>query len=105
MTDHPAPSRMRRGYTREAYLDLIDRARQILPSAAISSDFISGFCGETDEEHRDTVMLMERVGFDQAFMFAYSMREKTPAHRKFQCVAVSCAVFQSFDSYSLPLQG
>lgn len=74
--------RMRRGYTREAYLELIDRIREILPDATISSDFISGFCGETEEEHQDTITLLKKVKYDQAFMFAYSMREKTPAHRR-----------------------
>lgn len=71
--------RMRRGYSREAYLDLITRARSIIPGVGISTDMISGFCGETEEEHRDTVRLMKTVAYDQAFMFAYSMREKTHA--------------------------
>lgn len=76
--------RMRRGYTREAYLDLVDRIREIIgEDVTISSDFISGFCGETEEQHKDTVTLMEKVKYDQAFMFAYSMRERTPAHRKY----------------------
>ena len=73
--------RMRRGYTREAYLELIDDVRSLIPDVAITSDFISGFCGETEEEHQDTLSLMEKVQFDQAFMFAYSMRGKTHAHR------------------------
>jgi len=74
--------RMKRGYTREAYLDLIlNDVFPRIPDVAISSDFISGFCGETEEEHEDTLSLMETVRYDQAFMFAYSMREKTHAHR------------------------
>ena len=73
--------RMRRGYTREAYLELIDDVRSTIPDVAISSDFISGFCGETEEEHRDTLSLMEHVAYDQAYMFAYSMRGRTHAHR------------------------
>mmetsp|Transcript_12980 Transcript_12980/g.27308 ORF Transcript_12980/g.27308 Transcript_12980/m.27308 type:complete len:949 (+) Transcript_12980:96-2942(+) len=73
--------RMRRGYTREAYLELIHDVKRLIPDVAISSDFISGFCGETEDEHRDTLSLMEEVQFDQAFMFAYSMRERTHAHR------------------------
>lgn len=73
--------RMRRGYTREAYLDLIKRAREIIPGIALSSDFIAGFCEETEEEHQDTLSLLREVEFDDAFMFAYSLREKTPAHR------------------------
>ncbi len=74
---------MRRGYTRESYLELIDRAREIIPNVAISSDMISGFCGETEEEHRDTITLMEKVQYDQAFMFAYSLRDKTHAARNY----------------------
>jgi MiaB/RimO family radical SAM methylthiotransferase len=76
--------RMRRGYTRTAYLDLIKRAREIIPGIALSSDFIAGFCEETEEEHQETLTLMKEVEFDDAFMFAYSLREKTPAHRKFK---------------------
>ena len=72
--------RMRRGYTREAYLELIHDVRAIIPDVAISSDFIAGFCGETPDEHCDTITLMEQIRFDQAYMFAYSMREKTHAH-------------------------
>jgi hypothetical protein len=73
--------RMRRGYTREAYLELIHDVRSKIPNVAISSDFISGFCNETEDEHDDTVSLLRQVQFDQAYMFAYSMREKTHAHR------------------------
>jgi len=73
--------RMRRGYTREAYLELIHDVRSKIPNVAISSDFISGFCGETEDEHADTLSLLRQVQFDQAYMFAYSMREKTHAHR------------------------
>ena len=73
---------MRRGYTRETYLELIDRVREVLPGVAISSDFISGFCGEDEADHAETLSLLERVRFDKAFMFAYSMREKTHAHRR-----------------------
>eukprot|EP01125_Pyxidicula_operculata_P000583 TRINITY_DN10586_c0_g1_i1.p1 TRINITY_DN10586_c0_g1~~TRINITY_DN10586_c0_g1_i1.p1 ORF type:complete len:569 (-),score=119.29 TRINITY_DN10586_c0_g1_i1:69-1775(-) len=76
--------RMRRGYTREAYMNLINRVREIIPDVTLSSDFISGFCGETEQDHQDTLSLMREVGYDFAFMFAYSMREKTPAHRKLQ---------------------
>ncbi|KAJ4822995.1 hypothetical protein Tsubulata_000367 [Turnera subulata] len=75
--------RMRRGYTREAYLDLVQKIRTIIPDVGLSSDFISGFCGETEEEHRDTVSLIRAVGYDMAYMFAYSMREKTHAHRNY----------------------
>ncbi|KAL7489790.1 hypothetical protein ACHAW6_015632, partial [Cyclotella cf. meneghiniana] len=60
--------RMRRGYTREAYLELIEDVRRLIPDVAISSDFVSGFCGETEQEHQDTLSLIEKVQFDQAFM-------------------------------------
>lgn len=76
--------RMRRFYTREAYLELVSHIRSVLPNVYLSSDFISGFCGETEEEHADTVSLLRQVKYDHAFMFAYSMREKTHAHRKMQ---------------------
>ncbi|CAG8663331.1 20583_t:CDS:2, partial [Dentiscutata erythropus] len=75
--------RMRRGYSREAYLDLINTIRDIIPNVSISTDIITGFCGETEEEHQDTISLMEIVKFDMAYMFAYSMREKTHAHRNY----------------------
>jgi tRNA A37 methylthiotransferase MiaB len=71
--------RMRRGYTREAYLDLISEIRHILPACSFTSDFISGFCGETEQEHLDTLSLMKLVGYSFCFMYPYSMREKTKA--------------------------
>lgn len=76
--------RMRRGYTREAYLKLVDTIRSYLPDVGLSSDFICGFCGETDEEFQDTVTLIEEVRYNVAFLFAYSMREKTTAHRRYK---------------------
>ena len=72
-------SRMRRGYSREAYVELVQKARDMIPGVAISSDFISGFCGETEEQHLDTISLMREIKFDQAYMYAYSLREKTNA--------------------------
>jgi MiaB/RimO family radical SAM methylthiotransferase len=76
--------RMKRGYTREAYLELMETVHSVIPDVALSSDFIAGFCGETDEEHADTVTLLQQVQYDQAFLFAYSMREKTYAHRRLE---------------------
>lgn len=76
--------RMRRGYTREAYIDLVHHVRDILPDVALSSDFIVGFCGETEEEFQDTLSLIELVKYNTAFLFAYSMREKTTAHRRYK---------------------
>jgi len=72
---------MRRGYTREAYLDLVSHMRTLLPSVALSSDFICGFCGETEQEFEETLTLMEAVKYNNCFTFPYSLREKTPAHR------------------------
>ncbi|XP_036324554.1 CDK5RAP1-like protein [Rhagoletis pomonella] len=76
--------RMRRGYTRDAYLRLVDSIRTMLPNVGISSDFICGFCGETEEEFKDTLTLMELVRYNVAFLFAYSMRERTTAHRRYK---------------------
>lgn len=74
--------RMRRGYTREAYFDLVDRIRHVIPNCTLSSDFICGFCGETQSEHNDTIDLLNRVRYNTAFTFAYSMRERTHAFYK-----------------------
>lgn len=76
--------RMRRPYTREQYLELIDQMRAIIPGVSFSTDIIAGFCHETEEEHQQTLSLMKEVGYDLAYMFAYSERERTLAHRKFK---------------------
>jgi len=76
--------RMRRPYTREQYFDLVDKMRSIIPGVSLSTDIITGFCDETEEEHRDTMTLMEKVEYDLAYMFAYSERERTLAHRKYE---------------------
>ena len=76
--------KMNRGYTREWYLDRISTIRKIMPDAGISTDVITGFCGETEEEHKETVSLMENVVYDFAYMFMYSERPKTLAERKFK---------------------
>ncbi len=75
---------MNRGYTREWYLDRIKAIRTIIPNCGISTDVITGFCGETDEEHKETLSLMEEVKYDFAFMFSYSERPKTLAERKYK---------------------
>ena len=75
--------RMNRGYSREWYLERIDAIRRFMPDCAISTDIITGFCGETDEEHEATVSLMQQVKFDFAYMFKYSERPKTLAERRF----------------------
>lgn len=76
--------RMNRGYTAEWYLDRISAIKRIVPEAYISTDIITGFCGETEKEHKDTVKMMEDVGFEFAYMFFYSERPKTLAERKFE---------------------
>lgn len=76
--------RMRRPYTREQYLELIDQMRAIIPGVSFSTDIIAGFCHETEEEHQQTMSLMKEVGYDLAYMFAYSERERTLAHRKYE---------------------
>ncbi|MFM7565637.1 MAG: tRNA (N6-isopentenyl adenosine(37)-C2)-methylthiotransferase MiaB [Flavobacteriales bacterium] len=77
-------ARMNRGYDRETYLNRIHAIRRIIPGCAISTDIITGFCGETVEEHQDTLSLMHEVQFDYAYMFKYSERPKTLAERKFE---------------------
>lgn len=67
--------RMRRGYTRDSYLMLVANIKNILPDVGISSDFIAGFCGETEAEFADTLSVMKEVKYNMAYMFAYSMRE------------------------------
>ena len=73
---------MRRGYTREWYLNRIEAIKRIMPDCNISTDLIAGFCTETEDDHRDTLSLMEQVQFDYAFMFKYSERPNTLAARK-----------------------
>ncbi|XP_054641405.1 CDK5 regulatory subunit-associated protein 1 isoform X2 [Dunckerocampus dactyliophorus] len=75
---------MRRGYTREAYLELVQNIRSIIPEVSLSSDFISGFCGETEEDHQQTLSLIRDVGYNIGFLFAYSMRKKTQAFHSLQ---------------------
>lgn len=74
--------KMNRQHTREEYMALIDNVRKILPDCAISQDMITGFCGETEEDHQETLSLMDYVKYDFGFMFAYSERPGTPAAKK-----------------------
>jgi len=73
---------MNRTYTREWYINRIEAVRRIIPGCAISSDIIAGFCSETEEEHQETLSMMDYVGYDFAFTFSYSERPGTLAARK-----------------------
>lgn len=72
---------MKRGYTREWYMDRIAAIKRILPDCAISTDIMTGFSGETEEDHQDTLSLMKWVNYDLSYMFKYSERPKTYASR------------------------
>ncbi len=76
--------RMNRKYTREWYMNRIEAIKTILPDCAISTDIITGFCAETEENHQDTISLMKWVGFDYAYMFKYSERPDTVAAKRFK---------------------
>jgi tRNA-2-methylthio-N6-dimethylallyladenosine synthase len=71
--------RMRRSYRSRRFLKLVERTRELLPDAALTTDIIVGFPGETDEEFEETLRVVDQVGFDQAFTFQYSARPGTPA--------------------------
>lgn len=75
---------MNRTYTREWYINRVDAIRRIIPDCAISSDIIAGFCTETEEEHQETLSIMDYVGYDFAFTFSYSERPGTLAARKLE---------------------
>ena len=76
-------ARMNRKYTREWYLDRIAAIRSILPECAISTDIFTGYSGETEDDHRQSLTLMQQVGYDSAFMFKYSERPGTYASRHY----------------------
>ncbi len=75
--------KMRRKYSREWYLERVAKIRSLMPECGLTTDVIAGFCSETEEDHRETLSLMEEVGFDWAFMFAYSERPGTLAARNY----------------------
>ncbi|UOE48558.1 tRNA (N6-isopentenyl adenosine(37)-C2)-methylthiotransferase MiaB [Mucilaginibacter sp. SMC90] len=74
---------MNRTYDRDWYINRIDAIRRIIPDCAISTDVITGFCSETDEEHKDTVSMMDYVKYDFAYMFKYSERPGTLAAKRY----------------------
>ena len=76
--------KMNRKYTREWYLERIAAIRRYMPDCAISTDLIAGFCGETLEDHQQTLSLMKEVGYASAFMFKYSERPGTFSARHFE---------------------
>lgn len=92
--------RMRRGYTRESYLELVNHVRNIIPDIKLSSDFIAGFCGETDEEFNDTLTLIQSVQYHTAYLFQYSMRE---VKKLFICektiIHLNKFFFENYSSY------
>ncbi len=75
--------KMRRRYTRAWYLDRVAKIRSVMPGCAITTDIIAGFCGETEQDHQDTLSIMREVGYDAAFMFQYSERPGTLAARNY----------------------
>lgn len=77
-------ARMRREYTREAYLALAECAREAIPGVTLSTDLIAGFCGESEAEHAQTLSLMAAVTYEQAYMYAYSLRSRTHAAHHLQ---------------------
>jgi len=76
--------KMNRTYDREGYIQKLDRIREIIPNCGISCDIIAGFCTETEEEHKDTLSLMDYARFDFSYMYYYSERPGTLAERKFE---------------------
>src|SRR5579862_8159217 len=74
---------MNRTYDREWYIDRINSIRRIIPECAISTDVITGFCSETEEEHQGTLSMMDYVHYDFAYMFMYSERPGTLAAKRY----------------------
>ncbi len=74
---------MNRTYDRDWYIDRIDAIRRIIPGCAVSTDVITGFCSETEEEHKDTLSMMDYVHYDFAYMFMYSERPGTLAAKRY----------------------
>lgn len=75
---------MNRTYDREWYINRIEAIRRIIPECTISTDIITGFCSETEEEHQDTLSMMDLVKYDSAFMYSYSERPGTLAEKRYE---------------------
>ncbi|MCR4736961.1 MAG: tRNA (N6-isopentenyl adenosine(37)-C2)-methylthiotransferase MiaB [Bacteroidales bacterium] len=75
--------RMNRVYTREYYLERVRKIKELMPDCAISTDIIAGFCGETEEDHQQTLSIMREVGYEYAYMFKYSERGGTTSAKRF----------------------
>lgn len=75
---------MNRTYTREWYMAKVDQIKTIMPDCGISSDIIAGFCTETEEDHQDTLSIMQHSGYDMSYMFFYSERPGTLAARRYK---------------------
>ena len=98
--------RMLRRYSREQYLACVDRLRAAIPGLAITTDIIVGFPGETDEEFEETISAVQAVGFDDAFLFKFSMREGTPAARlPVEMVVPDAVVDARFDRLHQTVRG
>lgn len=79
----PILAKMNRKYTRSEYLGRVKKIREILPDCEITTDMIAGFCGETEQDHLDSLSIMREVSYSQAFMFQYSQRPNTKAARHY----------------------
>lgn len=75
---------MNRTYTKEWYMKKVERIKEIMPDCALSSDVITGFCTETEEDHQETLAVMEHANYDLSYMFAYSERPGTLAQRRYE---------------------
>ncbi|MBQ5528099.1 MAG: tRNA (N6-isopentenyl adenosine(37)-C2)-methylthiotransferase MiaB [Bacteroidales bacterium] len=75
--------KMRRRYNREWYLERVAKIKSVMPDCSITTDIIAGFCGETEQDHQDTLSIMKIVGYDYAYMFAYSERPGTLAAKNY----------------------
>ena len=93
--------KMRRGYTSETYLRLVNDLRRARPGIAVTTDIIVGFPGETDEDYQSTRAMVDRVGFDNAFVFRYSQRRDTPAASMQDQVAEETKEFRNQDLLSV----